>query len=225
MFRCYILLVSDHPKTQKESSMKSILHSTIATFLTVFLSLQADAASDIQIGVPSYGGTGCPAGAASISVSSTHDGVYILFDQIAVEAGATTGRRIERKSCNLSIPLQVPAGYSAAIERISPLQGFAELPKGAIARVELEAFWSGARGPALQKILTGPMSANWVESENVIPARPIVWSGCGASVGLRLNSILTVQTNQRLEQAITTIDSDFPSNAQPLIRLKLKRCN
>lgn len=56
------------------------------------------AQSGLVLGRPAYGGTGCPAGTASVTLSPDHDAISILFDQFVTEAGSTTGRRVDRKS-------------------------------------------------------------------------------------------------------------------------------
>ena len=79
-------------------------------------------ANDGFLGEPSYGGNGCPSGTASISVSPSGDSLSVLFDQQIAEAGGETGKLTDLKSCNISIPIQVPNGYSVSVGPI-PLQG------------------------------------------------------------------------------------------------------
>src|SRR5690349_12789811 len=105
------------------------------------LSMSASAmAQSLRLGEPAYGGTGCPAGTASVSVSPAGDAVSILFDQYVAEAGRTTARRIDRKSCNITIPVSVPSGYSVAVFAVD-YRGYNAVPAGGYARFDAEYFW------------------------------------------------------------------------------------
>ena len=52
----------------------------------------------ISLGYPGYGGTGCPQGTASATLSPDGTALSVLFDQFVVEAGGTTGRRVDYKN-------------------------------------------------------------------------------------------------------------------------------
>src|SRR3982750_1792818 len=49
-------------------------------------------ADDISLGQPGYGGTGCPGGSVSATLSPDAKSLSILFDQYQVEAGGDTGK-------------------------------------------------------------------------------------------------------------------------------------
>src|SRR5687768_7847017 len=88
---------------------------SLVVTLAAMIGSVAHAGPGIRLGTPSYGGPGCPAGSASVSLSPDEDAISILFDQFIVEAGGVTGKRVDRKSCNLSLPVHIPQGYSVAI--------------------------------------------------------------------------------------------------------------
>ena len=69
----------------------------------------------IRLGMPDYGGTGCPAGTASVVLSPSEDQISILFDSFVAEAGGATRRTVDRKACDLGIPITIPQGYSVAV--------------------------------------------------------------------------------------------------------------
>ena len=73
-------------------------------------------AQDITLGTPGYGGTGCPAGSASVTLSPDARSLSILFDAFTVSA--TRGQTFERKSCNIAVPVRVPQGLSVAILQV-----------------------------------------------------------------------------------------------------------
>ena len=145
------------------------------------------AQSGIRLGSPSYGGSGCPAGTASVTLSPSEDALSILFDAFSASAGSSTGKRVDRKSCNLSIPVTIPQGYSVAVIQ-TDYRGFNFVPSsGAYTRLNTEYFWAGIRGPMFSKLFTGPQNRDFTTSNGII-AESLVWTPCGASVNLRVNS-------------------------------------
>ena len=75
-------------------------------------------ADDISLGIPGYGGTGCPDGTVSATLSPDAKSLSLLFDQYQVSVGGTTGRSFDRRSCNIAIPVHVPQGLSVSILKI-----------------------------------------------------------------------------------------------------------
>lgn len=178
----------------------------ITITLIAVLSGAAQAQSGIVLGRPAYGGTGCPAGTASVTLSPAEDAISILFDQFVAEAGYTTGRRVDRKSCNLSIPVKVPQGYSVSVFK-TDYRGFNLIPDfGAYNRLDTEYFWAGIRGPRYSKVYSGPTNENYTQSNGILVSA-MIWSPCGASVTLRVNSSIMSQSNNRMEETMMTVDS------------------
>ena len=179
-------------------------------------------AAGLELGVPAYGGTGCPAGTASVSVSPAQDAVSILFDQYVAEAGRTTGRRIDRKSCNVTVPVRVPQGYSVAILTVD-YRGYNAIPQGGYSRFDAEYFWAGSQGPRISRIFNGPTNDIYSITDQLI-ATTLVWTPCGASVNLRINSSMMAQANSRMDQTMATVDSADIS-AGLVYHLQWRRCN
>ena len=190
--------------------------------VAAFMMFSAQAlAQGVQLGEPAYGGTGCPAGTASVSVSPARDAVSILFDQYVAEAGRTTARRIDRKSCNITIPVAVPSGYSVAVFAVD-YRGFNAVPSGGYSRFDAEYFWAGSRGPRISRVFNGPINDIYNLTDNLI-ATTLVWSPCGASVNLRINSSMMAQSNSRMDQTLATVDSaDITSGL--IYHLQFRRC-
>lgn len=201
-----------------ESHMKTFWISAMATMV---LSIAANAQSALRIGAPAYGGTGCPAGSASVTVSPDQSAVSILFDQFLTEAGNTTGRRIDRKSCNLSIPVQVPQGYSVAVFTVD-YRGYNAVPRGGYNRFDAEYFWAGARGPRISRQFNGPLNDTYTVTDDLM-ATSLIWTPCGASVNLRVNASMMSMSNSRNEQTIGTVDSADISSGL-IYHLQWRRC-
>lgn len=176
-------------------------------------------ADDISLGTPGYGGTGCPAGSASVTLSPDHKSLTLIFDSFQVEANSF--RKLGRKSCNIAIPVHIPQGYSVSIIE-ADYRGFNALPAGAESQFSSEYFFAGTRGPKVTRKFHGPLDSDYlVESDVIVSA--LVWSACGADVNLRVNSSLYVKTNNFGDDALATVDSaDFKAGI--LYQLKWRRC-
>jgi hypothetical protein len=174
----------------------------------------------ITLGIPGYGGTGCPANSVSVTLSPDRSSLSLLFDEYFVEAGGGTGKSFDRKSCNVAIPVTVPQGLSVSIIAID-YRGFNELPVGARSQFNVEYFFAGTRGPTFTRDFRGPLSQDYL-IRNELTAQAIVWSRCGESVNLRTNSSMRVNTAAN-RQALATVDSEDVS-AAIIYSLQWRRC-
>lgn len=210
-------------QNQKRRAFQASLMGTLLSIATtvgvsIFAS-SASAQSVIQLGQPGYGGTGCPSNSASVSLSPDQSSLSILFDQYVVEAG--NGRSMDRKSCNIAIPVRVPQGYSISVFQVD-YRGFNSLPAGARATFNVEYFFAGSRGVRQAKSFYGP-AANLYELTDHLTAEATVWSACGADTNLRVNTSMLVQTNRRQDLAMATVDS-ADVNAGIVYHVAWKRC-
>jgi len=184
------------------------------------LSLNSEAQT-IRIGYPSYGGTGCPMGSASVTVSPDQSAITVLFDQFNAEAGQATQRRFDRKSCNLTIPVEVPNGFSVAIFKVD-YRGFNLIPRGGMNRFDAEYFWAGSRGPRLSRVFYGPLNDSFTLTDELL-AQTMVWTPCGQSVNLRVNASMMVKSNSRLDQTLGMVDSADISSGM-VYHIQFRRC-
>lgn len=198
--------------------MKSLVALTV---LALGCSLATAAlADDISLGIPGYGGSGCPGGSVSATLSPDAKSLSLLFDSYAVEAGGSTGKSFDRKSCNVAIPVHVPQGLSISILAID-YRGYNNLPVGANSQFSVEYFFAGTRGPTFARRFNGPLDADYL-IQNQLTAQAIVWSACGADVNLRTNSSIRVTTRAN-RQAMATVDSEDVS-AAIIYQLQWRRC-
>lgn len=177
-------------------------------------------ADQITLGEPGYGGDGCPAGSVSATLSPDATSLSLLFDSYQVEAGGTTSKKFDRKSCNIAIPVHVPQGMSISVLAID-YRGFNGLPVGATSQFNVEYFFAGAKGPSFQKTFKGELAEDYL-IHNELTAKAVVWSACGADVNLRTNSSIRVTTKNN-QQAMATVDSEDVS-AAIIYQLKWKQC-
>jgi hypothetical protein len=189
--------------------------------LSALLSVSA-MADDVYLGKPGYGGSGCPQGSASAVLSPDHKSLSILFDRFQTEAGGTTRRSVDRKNCDIAIPVHIPQGYSVSLFQMD-YRGFNSLPAGGSSRLGVEYFFAGQRGPVSTRVFNGSLNADYLVSDRV-GASAMIWSACGKDVNLRVNASLMTRTNSYMQQAMSTVDSaDIKSGL--VYHLQWKRCN
>jgi Domain of unknown function (DUF4360) len=181
----------------------------------------AFAGGDIALGEPGYGGTGCPDGTVSVTLSPDQKSLSLLFDQYQMAVGGETGKSFDRKSCNIAIPVHVPQGLSVSILKID-FRGFNHLPQSATSQFNVEYFFAGTRGPSFQRKFSGPLDEDYLIN-NELAVKAVVWSGCGADVNLRTNSSMRVKTVSNRE-AMASIDSE-DVNAAIVYQLQWRACS
>lgn len=199
--------------------MKKILAIAVLALTGSFATL-AHAQNDIALGIPGYGGTGCPGGSVSATLSPDAKSLSLLFDAYIVEAGGDTGKTFDRKSCNVAIPVHVPQGLAVSILAID-YRGYNNVPAGARSQFNVEYFFAGTRGPTFRRTFNGPKDEDYL-IRNELTARSLVWSACGADVNLRTNSSIRVSTTGN-KQALATVDSEDVS-AAIIYQLQWKQC-
>ena len=142
----------------------------------------------IQIGAPSYGGTGCPVGTAQAVLSPDASRVSILFDQFEVEAGGDLSQSLARKTCNVALPVHVPTGFQIGVpSAFVQVEGM--LAKRAVARLSVDTFLANLRGARVSKTWVGSRSIDEVVDTSL---RQMMWSGCGEDVILRVSVSATL---------------------------------
>lgn len=176
-------------------------------------------ADDISLGVPSYGGNGCPQSTVGVTLSPDSKQLSVLFDEYIVEAKGS--KKLDRKSCNLAIPVHVPNGFSVSILQVD-FRGYNGLPYGASSQLTAEYFFADQKGPKTVQDFYGETDEDYYVSKKLL-ASAVIWSACGKDVNLRINSSMRVRTNRQGEQALSTVDSVDVSSGI-VYHLQLKRC-
>ncbi len=193
----------------------------LVTLSLLAASLSTFAQSGIQLGYPAYGGNGCPNGTAQATLSPDGTSLSVIFDQFVTEAGPASGRTLDRKSCNIAVPVHVPGGYSISILAVD-YRGYVGLPQGATARIQAEYFFAGMMGPRFAQEFRGRTDQDYTFN-NTLGVQAMVWSPCGADVNLRVNASMMVRNTSSLD-AIATVDSaDF--SAGIIYQIQMRRCN
>lgn len=199
--------------------MKALLASAIA--LSTLAAAVPASADDISLGNPGYGGSGCPGGSVSATLSPDGKSLSLIFDEYTVSAGGMTGRSFDRKSCNVAIPVHVPNGYSIAVLSVD-YRGYNQLPRRAMSQFNVEYFFAGSRGPAFRRSFYGALESDYFIN-NLLGVESLVWSPCGADVNLRTNSSMRVNTFNNAEASASVDSQDV--NAAIVYRLQMRRCS
>jgi hypothetical protein len=200
---------------------------TFALFATAALihSGTAAFADDIRLGIPGTGGTGCPAGTVSATLSPDQKTLSLIFDQYVVQAGGQSGQRIGRKNCQIALPIHVPQGYSFSIIQMD-YRGFNALPAGASSQFNVEYYLafpgSPVSGPRYSKRFMGPLNNDYLIS-NQVGVSSVIWSPCGADLNLRTGTSMMVTANNAMEDAMSTVDS-IDAKGSILYQLQWRRC-
>jgi hypothetical protein len=202
---------------------KMMMKGLCLGLLTLSLSQTAMSAdlNGISLGIPGYGGNGCPANTASVTLSEDAQSLSLIFDQFIVEAGGMN-KLTERKTCSIAIPVHVPQGFSVSVIDVD-YRGYVSLPGQASARLTAEYFLAGSVGPRFDKTFIGKTDTDYT-FKNSIGIQAQVWSPCGADTILRVNAAMLVKTNRYNDEAMATVDSaDFKTGI--LYQLQWKRCS
>jgi hypothetical protein len=198
--------------------MKTLLMGAVALGAMV-LSGSANA-DGISLGVPGFGGTGCPAGTVSATLSPDAKALSLIFDQFTVAAGGTTGTSFDRKSCNVAIPVHVPNGFSVSVLSVD-YRGYNHLPSRGASQFNVEYFFAGGRGPSFRRSFYGPLDSDYTINNQILAAAE-VWSACGADVILRTNASMRVSTANNAEASATVDTEDV--NAAIVYHFQYRAC-
>jgi hypothetical protein len=86
------------------------MKNSILLFSTLLLSAPVFAADDISLGEPGYGGTGCPAGTVSVTLSPDAKSLSLLFDQYQVAVGGIPARALTARAAISPFLCMCPKG-------------------------------------------------------------------------------------------------------------------
>jgi Domain of unknown function (DUF4360) len=186
------------------------LAKVLLTTALMTASMSPAFAQQVQIVGAAYGGSGCPDGSASVSVSPDGQELTILFDKF-VALGNVSAQT--RKSCNLSIPIRVPQGYQISLYD-ADYRGY--VAPGTRGNLRAEYFFAGTRGPVFSRIFNGETNYNVRDSLATVAN---VWSRCGDSVNMRVNASMVASG-----AGTATVDSFDLAHRGLVYHIKYRAC-
>lgn len=190
--------------------LQSFLATTATTVMLTMAAISPALAQKVQILGANYGGSGCPDNSASVSVSPDGQELSILFDKFTAFGNDW---RQSRKSCNLSIPIQVPQGFQISLYD-ADYRGY--IGPSTSGNLRAEYFFAGNRGPVFSRTFRGETDYN-VRDSLVTVAN--VWSACGDSVNMRVNASMTARG-----RGMATVDSFDLAHRGLVYHIKYRNC-
>jgi Domain of unknown function (DUF4360) len=168
------------------------------------------AADKVEILGANYGGSGCPANSASVSVSPDGQELSVLFDKFTALGNDPAQ---SRKSCNLSIPIKVPQGFQISLYDADYRGYVAPATSGTL---RAEYFFAGNRGPVFQRTFNGENNYNVRDSLATVAD---VWSACGDSTNMRVNASMAARG-----KGSATVDSFDLAHRGLVYHIKYRAC-
>lgn len=154
----------------------------------------------VSFGEPGYGGSGCPDGTGIAIRGFSNQAAAYVFDAYKV---GDNGRAVDRKTCAIAIPVDVPAGVSVAVRTVG-FRGAAKLPDGLDATLSVEVFSAGETGEIQELPLTGAMDSGYLRFVTV-PDAELDWSECGTDINLRVNTSLRTRGTEDAEVSLNAL--------------------
>ena len=162
--------------------------------------------NEVYIQGITYSGTGCPPGTADISISSDRTTIVVDFDDHFCIPPPLT------KNCNINFNVHYPQGYSFTLFQTEYI-GFVDLPNRECTANIWSSYWfAGFSSPSsFQKVWTGPVTQNF-DIKDAFTQEKLVWSQCGASTTLNLNTRISLNRSgcgvfcvDKIKQKVRTI--------------------
>lgn len=179
-----------------EGFIMKVFHTLLGAvaLLTVVAAQSASAApslNSVYFNEPSYGGSGCPQGSASSSLTPDGLTLTMLFDSYTASP--------TRKTCNISIPVHVPNGFQVSTIT-ADYRGFAQ----GTSELKRSYFFAGGAGPSFTDLLGTAGGATYLKTDNLVETSN-TWSRCGADVNMRINSAIR-GLNNRSNISVDSLD-------------------
>ncbi len=181
----------------------------LATMVAVPMA-PAFAADKVEIKGASYGGNGCPANSASVTVSPDGQKLTLLFDKYIAQ-GADPNN--SRKACNIVIPIKVPQGFQISLYD-ADYRGY--VAPETTGKLRSEYFFAGSSGPVFQRTFNGEQDYTVRDSLLTVAN---VWSACGSSENMRVNTSMAASG-----KGMATVDSFDLSNRGLIYHIKYRTC-
>jgi hypothetical protein len=171
--------------------------------------------------VTSIGGSGCPQGTASASLSADQQSLNVSFSKFSASMGPGIPLTKARVACSIALDINVPQGFTFAISKVTN-RGFVNIPSGVSAKVTSEFHMQGnPEEVAKSTTFTGAAKKEFLVT-NSFNIQSINFSKCG----IQRNAI--VDTNLQLSGSRTkesTISIDGLNKAfTQLYRMTWRRC-
>ncbi|RDL34411.1 Uncharacterized protein BP5553_07539 [Venustampulla echinocandica] len=182
--------------------------------------------SQVSIAGITYGGTGCPQGSVGSYISGDRQTFTLIFDRYVASLGPGVAITENRKNCQLNINLKYPGGFQYSVFN-TVYRGYIGIDAGVSGVQSTTFYFSGGTYPTSSQTTTsttfkGPLDGNYEVSDNA-DLTSTVWSPCGASVGLNLNSQVRLTSSSGTATGQITSDS-IDGHLTFVVGVKWQKC-
>jgi hypothetical protein len=197
--------------------------SLLTCAVTETLYAQGPAPDYVRIRDITYAGSGCPAGSVGADVAGDLSAFTLLFDQYQAQVGPGIPMAQKRKNCQINLRLDIPNGWSYSLFTVDT-RGYVSLEPGVRALQQSLYYFQGQmRTGRLQTVVFGPADRNYVARDQ-IKIENQVWSPCGASRSLNINTEVRVDNSAApFRQGMMTVDS-IDGQFKQIYGVKWRRC-
>ncbi|KAF4615553.1 hypothetical protein G7Y89_g15308 [Cudoniella acicularis] len=153
-----------------------------------------------------YGGSGCPQGTLGSFISADRQTFTLIFDNYVASIGPGVAVTENRKNCQLNLELAYPGGFQYSILS-TVYRGYVSLDAGVNGLQASTFYFSGESGQTTTSTtFKGPIDGNYEAVDNVNLAST-VWSPCGSTAALNINSQVRLTANSSSINGFITDDS------------------
>ena len=138
-------------------------------------------AGSFELAMPAYNGSGCEVGTIQLAITPEKDEIFLETPKYVSESS-------ERKTCMMALPIQAKAGTKVTVTSIY-FKSDAHLEQGDTGVFQAELFLAGLKSQAMNFQLEGPLHKTQVSFLAPLESG-LIWSGCGQSANLRVNTNL-----------------------------------
>jgi hypothetical protein len=171
--------------------------------------------------VKSIGGSGCPQGTASASLSADQQSLNVSFSKFSASMGPGIPLTSARVVCSIDLDINVPHGFVFAISKVTN-RGFVNIPSGVSAKITSEFHMQGnAEEAAKSTTITGAAKKEFLVS-NTFNIGSVNFSKCGVPRDAIVDTKLQL-SGSRSKESTVSIDGLSKSFTQ-LYRMVWKRC-
>ncbi|MDI6097469.1 DUF4360 domain-containing protein [Actinoplanes sp. NEAU-A12] len=145
----------------------------------------------VTLEVLASNGSGCAPGTATVTADADDTGFRVRYRDFVAEAGGGAEPVDRRKNCQLSVLVNIPAGWTVAIAE-ADYRGRAHLRHGATGLHRTNYYWQGSSGgDSSNQSFSGPFSGAW-STWDVAPV--LHYAPCSGQRVLNINTELRVDS-------------------------------
>ncbi|OAL57312.1 hypothetical protein IQ07DRAFT_607431 [Pyrenochaeta sp. DS3sAY3a] len=183
---------------------------------------EAPPAGQVKIRGVSYGGTGCPQGTMSSQISADRSVVTLIFDSYIASIGPGIAVTEQRKNCQLNVDIEYPGGFQYSILS-ADYRGYAAIQKGVTGTLKSTYYFSGQTAQSSTEYsFVGPVNGDYLKHDEA-DSTSVVWSPCGATGMLNINSQVRLTGSGTATGLLTTDSTDLKFTQ--VVYVQWQKCN